>query len=100
LHLYLKHGSFVDASGGSLFRSNALGSWERLGHHQFEARYKFFLFNADGSRRGSEEVTNHIHLTGSDTFEATATFDLFDAAGSRTSPEEGCTLNGTGRRFE
>src|SRR5436853_1999393 len=100
LHLYLEHGGYVDASGGSLLRSSALGSWERTGDHQFEVRYKFFLFNADGSRRGSEEVTNHIHLTGPDTFEATATFDLFDAAGSMTSPAEGCPLNETATRFE
>jgi hypothetical protein len=100
LHMYLKHGSYLAASGGSLLSGPQLGSWERLGHHQFEARYKFFLFNADGSRRGYEEVTNHIHLTGPDTFEATATFDLFDATGTRTSPEEGCTINATATRFE
>ena len=101
LHLYLEHGRYVDASGGNLFRSSALGSWERRGDHQFEVRYKFFLFNADGSRSGSEEVTNHIHLTGPDTFEAEAIFHLFDANGNETSPEEeGCRLNGTGTRFE
>jgi hypothetical protein len=100
LHMYLKHGSFLEVPGGSLFRGPGLGSWERLGHNQFEARFKFFLFNTDGSRGGNEEVTNHIHLTGHDAFEATATFDLFDATGNRLSPEEGCTINETATRFE
>jgi hypothetical protein len=100
LHQYLKHGSFREASGGSPLRGPGLGSWEPIGHHQFEARYKFFLFNADFSRRGNEEVTSHIHLTGPEAFEATATFDLFDATGDKTSPEEGCTINETATRFE
>ena len=100
LHTYLKHESFLEVSGGSLFRGPGLGSWERLGHHQFEARFKFFLFNPDFSRRGYEEVANHIHLTGPDAFEATASFDLFDAAGNKTSPEEGCPINETATRFE
>jgi len=100
LHMYLKHGSFLEAAGGSLLRGPGLGSWERLVHHQFEARFKFFLFNADFSRRGSGEVTSHIHFTGPDAFEATATLDFFDATGNRTSPEEGCPLTQTATRFE
>jgi len=56
LHMYLKHGSFLATSGGSLLSGPQLGSWEGIGHHQFEARYKFFLFNPDGSPRGNEEV--------------------------------------------
>ena len=100
LHMYLKHGSFLEAPGGTLLRGPGLGSWERLGHRQFEARFKFFLFNPDFSRRDYEEVTSHIHLTGPDAFEATATFDLFDTTGNKTSPEEGCTINETATRFE
>jgi hypothetical protein len=100
LNMYLKHGAFLQAAGGSLFRGPGLGSWERIGHHQFEARFTFFLFNADGSRRGSGEVTSHIQLTGPDAFEATVTLDSFDATGNRTSPDEGCPITETATRFE
>jgi hypothetical protein len=99
---YAQHGSFLEISGGSLFRSPGLGSWERRGHHQFEARFTFFLFNNDAtfSRRGAEEVTTRIDLTGPDTFAAHATFDFFDAAGNLLSPQDGCPINENGRRFE
>jgi hypothetical protein len=100
LHMYLKHGSFLEAAGGSLLRGPGLGSWERLGHHQFEARFTFFLFNPDFNRRSSNEVTSHIHLTGPDRFEATLPLDSFDATGNRTSPEEGCPITQTAARFE
>jgi len=100
LHMFLKHGFYLEAPGGSPLRGPGLGSWERLGHRQFEARFKFFLFIPDFSRRDYEEVTSHIHLTGPDAFEATATFDLFDTTGNKTSPEEGCTSNETATRFE
>ena len=100
LHMYLKHGSYLQASGGNLFNSPALGSWEGIGHHQFEVRYKFFLFDSNGSLSRIEEVTNHVHLTGPDTFEATAIFHLFDANGRETSPKEGCLLYRTAKRFE
>lgn len=97
LHQYQKGGALLETGGGSLFRGPGVGSWEPDGDHQFVARFKFFLFNPDGSRRGSQEVTNHIRLTGPDTFEATATFDLFDAAGDLTA--QGCLINGTATRF-
>jgi hypothetical protein len=100
LHMYLKDGSLLEVGGGSPLRGPGLGSWESVGKHQFVARFKFFLFNSNGSPRGSEEVTNHIHLTVPDAFEATGTFDLFDATGNRTSPEEGCPINATATRFE
>ena len=79
LHQYQQHGALLEV-GSSVFRGPGVGSWERFGQHQFVARFKFFLFNPDFSRRGSEEVTNDIRLTGPDKFKATATFDLFDAA--------------------
>src|SRR5262245_57398874 len=60
LHMYLKDGSLLEVGGGSPLRGPGLGSWERVGKHQFVARFKFFLFNPNGSPRGSEEVTNHI----------------------------------------
>lgn len=72
LQMFLKHGFYLEAPGGTLLRGPGLGLWERLGHHQFEACFKCFLFNPDFSRRGSDEVTSHIHLTGPDAFEATA----------------------------
>jgi hypothetical protein len=97
LHQYQQHGALLEI-GGSVFRGPGVGSWERFGQHQFVARFKFFLFNPDFSRRGSEKVTSHLRLTGPDTFEATATFDLFDAAGALTA--QGCLINGTATRFE
>jgi hypothetical protein len=89
-----------EAPGGSLLRGPGLGSWERLGHDQFEAHFKFFLFNPDFSRRGSNEVTSHIRLTSPDAFEATAALDSFNAAGDKISPEEGCPFTVAATRFE
>jgi hypothetical protein len=110
LHMYLKNGSFLDAGGGSFFRGPAVGSWKHIGPHQcevigpyeFEVRYKFYLFNNDAtfSRRGYEEVTNCIHLTGPDTFKAEAIFHFFDANGDETSPDKGCPIHETAQRFE
>jgi hypothetical protein len=97
LHQYQPHGALLEI-GTSVFRGPGVGSWERDGHHQFVARFKFFLFNPDFSRRGREEVTSHIRLTGPDTFEATATFDLFDTAGELTAPR--CPINATATCFE
>jgi hypothetical protein len=98
LHQYQRHGALLEIGGGSPFRGPAVGAWEPDGDDQFVARYKFFLFNPDGSRRGSEEVTNHIRLTGPDAFTATATFDLFDTAGELTA--QGCLINATATRFK
>ncbi len=68
------------------------------------ARYKFFLFNPDGSQRSIEVVTSHIHLTGPDAFHADATFALYDAAGNRTAPldeaKKGCEIDYDATRFE
>jgi hypothetical protein len=98
LHSYQAHGSFVEIAGGTLLRGPGAGSWKRTEDQKFEVRFKFFLFNPDGTRRGSEEVTNEIELTGPDSFEASATFDLFDATG--TVIGQGCAINETATRFE
>jgi len=98
LQTFLSHGSIVEIAGGTLLRGPGVGSWQRTDDHKFAARFKFFLFNPDGTRKGSEEVTDEIDLTGPDTFEASATFDLFDAAG--TVIGQGCAINETATRFE
>jgi hypothetical protein len=98
LHQYQRHGALLEVSGGSPLRGPGVGSWERFDRHEFVARFKFFFFNPDGSRRGSEEVTSQIRLTGPDEFTATASFDLFDAAGKLTA--QGCVINITATRFE
>lgn len=98
LHRYGRDGSILEVPGGVLFRGPGVGSWERLGHDDFAARFKFFIFNPNGSRSGSEEVTNHIELTGPDAFEANATFDLFDATGNIVG--QGCVINETATRFD
>jgi len=98
LNTFVKHGGML-WSGGSLVVGPGQGSWERLGHNHFIARFKFFIFNlTTGSRTGSEELTKDIRLTGPDTFEATTTFDLFDVAGNQTAT--GCLINETATRFE
>jgi hypothetical protein len=98
LQTYLQDGSMLEVGGGSPLRGPGLGSWEHLGRYQFETRFKFFLFKPDGTRRGSEEVTSRIDVTGSNSFEANATFDLFDPAGNVIS--QGCPINETATRFE
>lgn len=97
LNTFLKGGGMV-WSGGSLFVGPGQGSWERLGRNHFVARFKFLLFNPDGSRRGSEELTKEIRLTSSDTFEATTTFDFLDPAGNPIG--WGCIINESAERFE
>ena len=98
LNTYLKDSTLLVALGGSLFAGPGHGSWERIGYNNFRARLKSFLFNPDGSRRGSEEVTKAIGFTGPNAFEASSTFDLFDAAGNLTA--HGCPINETATRFK
>jgi hypothetical protein len=98
LNTFLKYGGML-WSGGSLLAGPGQGSWERLGHKHFMARFKFLIFDlTTGRRTGNEELTKDIRLTGSDTFEATTTYDLFDAAGNMTT--QGCIINETATRFE
>jgi hypothetical protein len=100
LQTYLKGGSILEVGGfSSIFRGPGLGSWEHLGQQQFVARFKFFLFNPNGTGRGSEVVTSHIDLTGPNAFEAAATFDVLDTAGNLTAAQ-GCHINETATRFE
>jgi hypothetical protein len=98
LNTYLRDGTMLAALGGSLFSGPGQGSWEHIDAHQFNARFKFFLFTPTGTLRGSEEVKKDILLTGPDTFEATSTFDVFDAAGNITA--QACIINETATRFE
>jgi hypothetical protein len=85
-------------SGGSVFVGPGQGFWERLEHNEFTARFKFLLFNPDGSRRGSEVLKKDISLTGSDTFEATTTYVFLGPAGETIG--EGCITNETAERLE
>ena len=95
LNTFLKGGGMV-WSGGSLFVGPGQGFWELLGHNDFMARFKFLVFNPDGSRRASEELTKDIRITGPDRFEATTTYDYITAAGTG----EGCIINEIAERFE
>jgi hypothetical protein len=97
LNTFLKGGGMV-WSGGSLYVGPGQGFWECLGHNHFIARFKFLLFNPDGSRRGSEELTKEIRLKSSERFEATTTFDFLDTAGNAIG--RGCKINETAERFE
>lgn len=99
LQTYLRDESLVEVGGSILFRGPSLGSWEHLGHHQFVARSKFFVFKSDGSGgpAANEVVTSHINVTGPDTFNAAATFDLFTPSGMVIA--QGCAINETATRF-
>ena|SRR5436190_1645830 len=98
LNTYSKDGALLVALGGSLFAGPGHGSWERIGYNSFKARFKFFVFNANGIRIGSEEITKAIGFTGPDALVATSTFDFFDATGNMTA--HGCPINETATRFE
>ena len=98
LHMYSSDGTMEEVSAGTLFRSDALGSWEHLRDQEYLARYKFFIFFPTGAHRSTEVVTSQIELQGRDAFAATATFDLF-AADGMTPIQTGCQLNITGTRF-
>jgi hypothetical protein len=99
LNTFLKHGGML-WSGSALFVGPGQGSWERLGHNHFMARFKFFTFDTSTLRRtGMEELTKDIRLTGPDTFEATTTYDFLDAAGT-TTIGTGCIINESAKRFE
>jgi hypothetical protein len=98
LHAYSSDGTMEEVSGGSLFRGDALGSWEHVRNNEYSARYKFFVFNpATGVRTLTEVVMSQIQLQGHDAFDATATFDLFAADG--TPIPNTCQINITGTRF-
>lgn len=98
LHTYSSDGSILEAGGFILFRGPGMGSWEYIGNGQFDSRFKFFVFKPDGTRAGSEVVTNHITLTGPDSFQANATFDFFNPAGSVVA--QGCPINETATRLD
>ena len=98
LQTYSNDGTVEEVSGGSLFRSDALGSWEHVRNQEYTARYKFFIFNpTTGARISTEVVRSQIELQDSDSFTATATFDLFAADGSPISTS--CPINITATRF-
>jgi hypothetical protein len=88
LHTYSSDGTMEEVSGGTLFRSDALGSWAHVRDQEYPAT---------GARTLTEVVTSQIELQGRDAFEATATFDLFAADGSLI--PQGCQINITGTRF-
>jgi hypothetical protein len=70
LHTYQQNGSVLEVPGGTALRGPGVGSWNHLREQDFGAHFKFFIFNPDGSRRGSEEVTSQINLTDRNSFEA------------------------------
>ncbi len=100
LHTYSSDGTMEEVSGGTLFRGDALGSWEHLRDQEYAARYKFFIFNpTTGARILTEVVTSQIELQGRDAFQADATFDLFAADGTPIPESQDCPIIITGTRF-
>ncbi|MGH9881205.1 MAG: hypothetical protein ACRD6N_07195 [Pyrinomonadaceae bacterium] len=99
LHMYSNDGTMEEMSGGTLIRSDALGSWEHVRDHEYSARYKFFIFSlTNGARIQTEVITSEIELQGHDAFAATATFDLFAADGI-TPISTRCPINISATRF-
>src|SRR5262245_19517389 len=91
LNTFLKGGGMV-WSATTFLVGPGQGAWQRIDHHQFEARFKFYIFDlATGFATLYEEVTQDIHLTGRDTYTGTMTYDLFNAAGDLL--VQGCAVN-------
>ena len=99
MHQYQPHGALLEIPS-TVFRGPGVGSWERVSKGQFAARFKFFFFDSEFVRIGSEEVTSHIRLTGPDNFEATGTFDLFEPDGDPVQGSTGFSINAIATRFQ
>jgi hypothetical protein len=99
LNTFLKHGGML-WSATTFLVGPGQGSWERIGHNHFMARFKFYIFDLEtGFSTSSEEVTQDIHLTGRDTYTGAMPYDLFNAEGSMIAQE--CHVNiDTAKRFE
>lgn len=44
------------------------GAWERIGPNAYQVSIMFFVFNSDGSRAGSIEVSHVVTLVGADEY--------------------------------
>jgi hypothetical protein len=83
----------------NFLHSATLGTWRHLRGQSYTATDIFFVFNADGSLGGSQEVTREIELgTNANEYTATATFQIFNTSDQVIST--GCATSTATRLFE
>lgn len=95
LNTFLENGSMLETGNRSGNRSPGHGTWASLGRNRYEIRFMFFLFNADGTPNGRQEVHGEIQLSGRDQFTAISTFQVFNANGGLVA--EGCATQSSTR---
>ncbi|MDQ3256704.1 MAG: hypothetical protein M3R15_22905 [Acidobacteriota bacterium] len=93
--------------GGSLIATNnnppttlgpAFGRWQHLGGRRYNAVFRFFRYNPDGSFAGVQRVTRNITLSPwGDDFTGTISIEIFD--GNDNLIQTGCATE-TAKRVE
>jgi len=95
--MYIDGGGLTSVSTNSR-QSASVGTWHHLRERSYTAVDRIFLFNADGSFRGSEAITRDIELSrDGDEYTATATSEAFEPADNLIST--GCSTS-TATRLE
>jgi hypothetical protein len=69
-------GTAQEVSSSTLFRSAALGIWERNGWDSFRYLLRFFRFNPDGTPAGSVRAVWEGEFTNSNSYAAEATVQI------------------------
>ena len=83
----------------NFLHSATLGTWHHLRGQTYTATDTFFVFNADGSLAGSQEVTREIELgTNANEYTTTATLQIFNTSDQVIST--GCATSTATRLFE
>ena len=90
LNTFLKGGGMVWSTTTYLVGPGQ-GAWGHLGHNDFMAHFRFYIFFDPNDTR-YEEVTQFITLTDPDTYTGTMTYDLLHAADD-TPIAQGCSVN-------
>ena len=86
--LFSGRGVVLYGEGGSVtgikdnfMHSSQLGTWRHVRGQSYTSVGRFFIFNADGSFAGSEEITADIELsTNANEYTDTATTQVFNAS--------------------
>ena len=81
----------------NFLHSATLGTWRHIREQNYTATDTFFVFNADGSLAGSQQVTRQIELSAdANEYTATATTEVFNTSDQVIST--GCATS-TGTRL-
>lgn len=75
-------GTAQEVSSPSLFRSAALGIWERNGWNSFRYLLRFFRFNPDGTPAGSARAIWEVEMDNSNSYTAEATVQVIAPNGT------------------